>query len=274
LKAIGICMLIVCWLGFTNAWAQEKASKNVLNKSITFYGGIQFYQADGQFGYAKEGSRNVKLDMKDLGLDETESSPIAGAVINFGRRLTLRLDYYGYHDKGKRSADYEFDFAGNTYPVGARLDTSLDIDLYVVNLSYNFIRTERARFGVGFGVHAADIKLEVSGKAYAGNLKTDLGSGNEELLAPLPNFYVMGAYCLTDRLLVRAGGGGMSLNYGDWEGTLYFGSAFVEYWPFRYAGLGAGYRYLSADIDYDPGHKKETYDVDLPGPVFYITVGF
>ena len=123
-------------------------------------------------------------------------------------------------------------------------------------------------------MHAADIKLEVSGKVYAGNLKKDLGSGNEELLAPLPNVYVMGAYSFTDRLLVRAGGGGMSLNYGDWEGTLYFANAFVEYWPLRYAGLGAGYRYLSADVDYKPGHKKETYDVELPGPVFYITVGF
>ena len=107
-------MAIVCWLGFTNAWAEEKASKNALNKSITLFGGIQFYEADGQFGYAKEGSQNVTLDMKDLGLDETESSPIAGAVINFGRRLTLRIDYFGYHDKGKRTADYKFDFDGNT----------------------------------------------------------------------------------------------------------------------------------------------------------------
>ncbi len=64
------------------------------------------------------------------------------------------------------------------------------------------------------------------------------------------------------------------LNYGDWEGSLYFANAFVEYWPFRYAGLGAGYRYISVDVTYEPGHKKETYDVDLPGPVFYVTVGF
>ena len=61
-----------------------------------------------------------------------------------------------------------------------------------------FIRTERAKLGVGVGVHAADLKLEVSGKVYAGNLKTDLGSGNEDLLAPLPNVYVMGAYCFGD----------------------------------------------------------------------------
>jgi len=47
-------MIIVCWLGFTNAWADEKASKNVLDKGIIFYGGIQVYQADGQFSYVKD----------------------------------------------------------------------------------------------------------------------------------------------------------------------------------------------------------------------------
>ena len=81
MKVISLCMVIVCWLGFANAWADEKASDNVLNKSITLFGGIQSYQADGQFGYAKEGSRNVKLDMKDLGLDETAVSPILGGLL-------------------------------------------------------------------------------------------------------------------------------------------------------------------------------------------------
>jgi len=267
-------MAIVCCLSFTNVWAGEKAPKSVLDRGIVLYGGIQFYQADGEFGSVKEGRPDVEADMNDLGLDETAVSPIMGGTINFGKRWTLRLDYFGYHDKGKRTADYEFDFDGITFPVGARLDSSIDIDLYVANLSYNFIRTERARFGVGVGVHVADFDLKVSGKVYAGNTERDKGIGDEELLAPLPNIYVMGAYSFTDRFLVRAGGGGMSLNSGDWDGSLYFVNAFVEYWPFRYAGIGTGYRYISVDIEYEPGHKKETYDVDLPGPVFYVTVSF
>ena len=66
----------------------------------------------------------------------------------------------------------------------------------------------------------------------------------------------------------------MSLRYGDWDGSMIFVNAFIEYWPFRYAGIGVGYKYIDADIDYDPGDKKETYDFTLPGPVFYVTAGF
>jgi hypothetical protein len=43
-------------------------------------------------------------------------------------------------------------------PVGARVDSSLDLDVYAANLAYNFIHSKRARFGVGAGVHAANFE--------------------------------------------------------------------------------------------------------------------
>ena len=274
MKALGICMAIVCLFGVTSPWADEKASDNVLDKNITFSHGTQVYEADNQFGYVKEKDTDIGVDLKDPGLDEKAVNPIKGGVVNFGRRWSLRLDYFGCHDKGKRTSEHKFDFAGTAYPVGARLDSSLDIDLYVANLSYDFIHTKRSRLGVGVGVHAADINLKVSGKIYVDSVEKDLSAGSEDLLAPLPNLYVTGAYSFMDRSVVRAGSGGMSLNSGYLDGSLYFVNTFVEYWPFRYAGFGAGYRYLTEDVEYEPGYKKETYDVDLPGPVIYITASF
>jgi len=273
MKTLGICMVLVCCIGFTSAWAEEETVTNVLDKRFTFYGGAQFYQADGKFGYIKDGQPDIKVDLDDLGLDENAISPIFGAIFNFGRKWTLRLDYFGYHDDGKNTSDGFF-FDDIDFIDGARLDSSLDLDLYVANLSYNFIRSDRARLGVGLGVHLADIELDISGKVSVAGTEVDLGSGNVDLMAPLPNLYVMGAYAFTDRFLVRGGAGGMSLTYGDWDGSLWFANAFVEYWPFRNAGIGAGYRYFDADVDYEPGHKKETYDFTLPGPLVYLTVGF
>ena len=274
MKAVGICMVLVCCLGMTNAWAAKETGVNVLDKRFTFYGGAQFYQADGKFGYIEEGEPDIKVDMDDLNLDENAISPIAGVIINFGRRWTLRLDYFGYHDDAKATADFSFDFDDVTFPVGARLDSSLDLDVYVANFSYNFISSDRARLGLGLGVHAADIDIKISGKANVGGTEVNLGSGEADLLAPLPNIYAMGAYAFTDLFLLRGGAGGMSLTYGDWDGSLWFANAFLEYWPFKNAGFGAGYRYLDADVDYDPGHKKETYDFTLSGPLVYMTVGF
>ena len=75
-------------------------------------------------------------------------------------------------------------------------------------------------------------------------------------------------------LLFNYGGGWMSLSYDDYDGELIFARGALEYWPFEHVGLGAGYSYISADVDRDTGKKKENYDVEMPGPIFYLTVGF
>jgi hypothetical protein len=278
-----ICLAFVSCLGFTSAWAAEetsnkvaaeKASNNVLDNRITLYGGVQIYQAQGDFSSSKEGRPDISVDLGDLDLKENEVSPVVGAIFNFGKRWNLRFDYFGYHDDNKTTADFSFDFDDVTIPVGAQVDSSFDLDLYVLNLAYNLIHSERARFGVGIGFHIADFDAKISGKITVAGSEVDLGEGQEDFVAPLPNLYAYGAYAFTEGFIVRYGGGWMSMSYGDFDGSLYFANAALEYWPFQYVGLGLGYRYLKVDVDYDPGNKTEHYDIKLPGPLFYLTVGF
>jgi hypothetical protein len=147
--------------------------------------------------------------------------------------------------------------------------------VYAVNLAYSFYHSERARIGVGLGVHIADIDLDIKGKkSEPGGQVIKTRNGNADILAPLPNLYAIGAYGFTDRFILRYGGGWMDMTYGDYDGELYFAKAFLEYWPFKYVGFGAGYRYLYADVQWDPGHKKEDYEFTLPGPMLYMTLGF
>ena len=87
------------------------------------------------------------------------------------------------------------------------IDTSLDLDVYVANLAYNFIHSERARFGVGIGVHAADIDLDISANVTIAGEEIPLGEEAADLIAPVPNLYAYGAYAFTERFLFRYGGG-------------------------------------------------------------------
>jgi len=64
------------------------------------------------------------------------------------------------------------------------------------------------------------------------------------------------------------------MSVGDYSGYLWFANAFLEYWPWQHVGFGGGLRYFDADIEYEPGNKKETYKFTLPGPVVYLTAGF
>ncbi len=218
MKLIGVWMAIVTCLVFTTAWANEQTANSVLDKRVVFYGGGQLYSAEGDFSSTKDGRPEIELDLDDLDLDENLVSPIFGMLFNFGKRWTLRLDYIGYHDDSKTTADFSFEFDDLVVPVGARVDTSLDLDVYVANLAYNFIRSERARFGVGVGVHAADIDLDISAKVTIAGEEISLGDETADLIAPVPNLYAYGAYAFTERFIFRYGGGWLSLNYDDYEG--------------------------------------------------------
>ena len=269
-----IWMTVAFVLVLSTAWADEQRSNNVLDKRVTIYGGVQVYDADGEFRSSRDGRPDVDVDMDDLNLDQSPITPIFGAIFNFGKRFNLRLDYFGYHDDAETTAEFNIDFDDAVIPLGARVKSSFDLDLYVANLGYNFYRSERARIGAGLGLHLADLDLDIRGKFIANGEEIKTQRGSADFLAPLPNLYAYGAYGFTDRLILRYGGGWMSMDYGDYDGELYFANAFFEYWPYKYAGFGAGYRYLEADVEYDPGHKQEDYEFTLPGPLIYMTLGF
>jgi hypothetical protein len=270
-KGMWLAVVAVVCLGSSSAWAEEQPYGSALWKRFTLYGGAQFIQAEGKFKYVREGEPDVGVDLEDLGLDEDQVSPAVGAIANFwNRRLTLRFDYFGYHDDANATAEFEFDWDGETIPVGAALDSNLDIDIYAINLSYNFIRSDQARLGLGLGIHAADLDVGITGTLNG----VVVASGDAQVLAPLPNIYLTGAYAFTEKFLARGGLGGFSLTYSDWSGYMYFICGYLEYWPWEHVGFGAGYRHIDVDVDYEPGHKTETYDFALPGPVMYLAVGF
>ena len=267
-------MAVVLWLAVPNAWAAEETSNNVLNKRFTIYGGVRLYHARGEFKSAREGRPEITFDMDALGLDENKVAPIGGAVLRIGKKWHLRFDYFGFHDDAETTADFSFDFEDVTIPVGARVNSSLDLDVYVFSLGYDLIHTERARFGLGVGFHATDFDLRISGTATVAGVEVPVGEGREDFFYPLPNVYAHGAYAIMDRLIFRFGGAWLSMSYSDYDGSLLSANASLEYWPFQYAGFGLGYNYIAVDVDYEPDNKKENYEVDLPGVVFFVKLGF
>ena len=212
--------------------------------------------------------------MDDVGLDKNETSFIGGFTYNFAKRWNLHFDYYGYHDEALKSAQRNFEFGDVSFPVGASVTTGLDIDLYVLNLSYNIFHTEKSRFGLGLGVHGINFDMKMSGKAFIGSVERSTGDAQEDFIAPIPNIWAHGAYAFTDRILIRYGAGWISAGYDEYDGELLLAQAALEYWPFKNAGIGAGYHYITADIERDGGDRKQRYDVDLSGFIFYLTMGF
>ena len=98
MKRLCFGMVIVCCLAFSGIGAAEVTSNSVLNKRAIFYGGIQYYQADGKFASYEPGEPDIKVDFDDLGLNENEVSASAGAIFNFwSKRAMLTMISFLMH---------------------------------------------------------------------------------------------------------------------------------------------------------------------------------
>lgn len=272
MKAISLSLmfgLIFC----LNSWGAEQQANN-WNKRFQLRGGMIVYDLSGDFSSTRNDRPEIDIDLDDLDLKENKQTYFLGANLRLGERWRLHLDYFHYDDDGSRIAERSFEFDDLLVKVGARVESKLQFDLYVVNIGYDFYKSDKAYFGAGMGAHIADFELEVAAAVTVNNDKSDFRSEDEELTAPMPNLYLGGAYALRDDVIFKYGGGWMSMSYGDYDGDLFFASGALEYWPFSNVGLGAGYAYRTVDIERDTGSKKEKYDIEMPGPIFYVTIGF
>jgi hypothetical protein len=219
-----------------------------------------------------------KLTFQDLGItDETE---VFWGDLNwqFAERWKFRLNYSSFDAKGRRVQSTGGNWDELEWEVGARLSTDFEMELYIADLTWDFLKTENGHLGVGLGLHAVDLDLamllEVGGSVdgESGFIPVD-GDANS-VLAPLPNVSLSGGYLIGDKVYLHGSLGFFSLDYDKYDGNLFSARGAVEWRPWKHVGLGAAYQYVQLDLEVDSESKQESYDFEFYGPVLFLSIGF
>ena len=276
MKFFFVCLVFLLGLGSTVCFAENDVRNPYMYERFTLKGGIVHHSVSGDFSYQKDGDNSKHVDLDDLGLDESVNTPVIDVRLRLSKRLSLNSGYFGYHEDAKQKSQFDYEFGDITIPINAITDSEIDLDVYYVNLGYSVYSSENTEMGIGFGVHGADFSLQISAETDSvGQLPPIyLGEETEDFLAPLPNLYFFASRALRDNILLHLNGGWMSLTYDDYDGNLFFARASVDYRFKKNFGIGGGYSYYDFDVEYDPGGKVETYDVQFHGPVAYLILGF
>ncbi|MBW2503322.1 MAG: hypothetical protein JRE16_01995 [Deltaproteobacteria bacterium] len=103
-----------------------------------------FYNISGEFSPNNDDLPKYELDLDDLGLEDGYVSVFLSGSIRLGKRVRLQFDYFGYHEDATEVSDFEFEYDDVLIPVGATIDSSLDIDVYVANLSFDICQSNRS----------------------------------------------------------------------------------------------------------------------------------
>jgi len=232
------------------------------------------------FSTTLQGNEEVELDLDDLEMDSEATNLWLGLDWQFADSWGLSASYSKFDGKGSAAASEDGNFNDIEWSVNAQLDSSLDLEFYIVDLSWDFINTGRSHFGVGLGLHIADIRTSIAARTELdvnGNPipPIDLGASSSEVTAPLPNVQLEGGHRFGESFYVGGKAGYFTLKVGDVDGELVTASLFGEWRPGAGSfGVGLGYQLIDIDVTEDSNNRRKKLDLTGDGPILYVSVGF
>lgn len=240
-------------------------------------GGME-QKADLTFSSTRDDRPTYKLNLDDLGMDDNASTVWASLNWQYAESWGLGFTYSGFHTSGQEIASESGNFGDIEWSASAALDSEYDLDLYIVDLHWDFINTERSHFGIGVGLHVADISAGI-GYTLTGSINGQEGVIERDvetasLTAPLPNVLLRAGHQFGDHFYLGVTGGYFTLKYKDIDGELISGRATFDWRPTKHFGVGIGYQYVNIDVTDDGGNRKKKVETDVYGPILFVTVGF
>ncbi|MBL3826536.1 MULTISPECIES: hypothetical protein [unclassified Marinobacter] len=268
-KAAGLAML-AC--GQSVAWAEP--TNPALTQRHEFILGIYEQSADIAVAAALRGRPLGGISLDDLGVDDTYVSGLFGYRWRFTPRWTLVANAYINRVSGERVVNETFEYDGETYEAGASLNSQFSADIYMLDVMYSVLQTDRFELQLGGGLHAFELGVSFDATVTLNDDSLRVTSSKNDLLAPLPNLRMQILYALSDRWTAYFNSGWLSLNVDDYDGRYRFASVSTDYRFANRFGIGVGYQYTSMDVKHQSDNTRESYDVQYDGPTLYITYGF
>lgn len=145
--------------------------------------------------------------------------------------------------------DFEFDFGGETFVIGAKVESKLETTIWRIAWESDWINTPMLRLGTILGTEILEVNISVENSL--------IGSESEKFTAPVPIIGLQGEITLPLGIGIYGEVAGLHIASGSFDGT------FLEYevgLKYGFAGgriyATAGYRALSIDVE-DGDDKAE-----------------
>lgn len=197
------------------------------------------------------------LDLEDrLGFDDSDTIWRLDGYWRFFKKHRLGFGYYGFNRDASVTLDEEIEIGDEIYPIGARVDSELNLGFYTIDYMYSFFQGEKWEISGGLGVYWVDLEFSAAGKLQVGEEVAEEFFESSDFNGPLPYIGLSFEYYITPKWLAIVKGGYFQLTVGDIDGRLANLGAKLEYQFTRMFGLGLGYDAFKIDAEVDDGELK------------------
>jgi len=215
------------------------------------------------------------LDLEDkLGFSDSDALWRLDGYWRFFKKHRLGFGYYGFRRDASRTLDAEIEIGDEVFPVGAQVNSELDLDFYTIEYLYSYFQGEKWELSAGLGAYWIDFAFSADGKLSLGEAEFDEFFESTDFNGPLPFLKLGFEYYITPKWLAVFKAGYFQLNVGDIDGKLMNLGAKLEYQFTKTFGLGLGYDGFRIDVTADDGELRSDILYKYDGVQAYGTLRF
>lgn len=199
----------------------------------------------------------------DLGLDDSALLPQAEVTLLPGEHHMIRLSGFAVRRSAQKIISRTIIFDDQTYRVGERVDS--DLNLTMMGLTYGFrtVTTERADFAMTFGVQLIEVEANAVVRS---RVVRDAESG----VAPLPLIGLEGRFDFTRRWSAEGRVQYMSAKVGDVDGSILDARAALTWRKNPHLVFGLGYRSFGIEAESADSKTPGMVDLQMSGPLLFM----
>lgn len=253
------------------------AEDNVPDKFSITIGGYSVYRYDGTMSLTDPDlGAGISISPEDtLGLDNEQTVFHLTGYYRFTKEHALTYSWYRIKSDGHKTVEKEFEWLDEdnntiTIPVGAKVDSSLDYNIFKLGYLWSYYHTDKVEMSIGAGLHITRISADL----HADTTSSGLEAQNVAVTAPLPVISFSINYAVTPKFSWLMKVEAFTLKYKDWDGIYTDTTLAMEYRAFKNIGLGIGLGTNSLKITEDTSDHKFIYDNRISGVLMYAAAYF
>ena len=251
----------------------EPTHPQLAAKHTFILGGFR-QSVDGEFYAQADGRPKRSIDFDDLGVSDTKSSFMGEYRYRMNDKWMFTVGGFRFNAEDTVAAEKEFEYDGVVFEAGAKIDTELRIDTYMLEALYSVYKTDRAEILLGGGLHMFDFGAELKAKVFVGDQERTGKQASDDILAPLPNLRAQGFYAITPKWAVSGAVGWLSADYEDYSGAFTYVHVRTMYRLTEHFGMGVGYQHVDVDLTVDGSDVESGFDIQFSGPTAYLAYSF
>ena len=231
-------------------------------------------KADASFYANPDEIGKATIDLGDLGIDDKDISYLLEYRYRLNEKWLFSIGTFQFGTSGRLEGKRDFTFGGEEFEAGASLDTTLDIDTYMIEAMYSVYKTDRAEILLGAGLHMFDFSASIDSRVTVGEQEFAGSSASDDILAPLPNLRAQGFYALSPKWGLAVTLGWLSAKYEDYDGAFAYLHARTMYRFTERFGVGVGYQFIDVELSHDRDRGEIGFDIQFDGPAAYLAYSF